>query len=195
MSPSLLLPRRRAMWGALMIAAASPLLLAGCGGGSALPPAQLNPAAPQRPAWDVPNYHAPDQWIEMIAQAGLSRYAALGSDLVSQGRVRLVAPPTLDANYNAFAWLDSGEIWINRPMFERYPDVLDQATIFLHELIHIDSTEQTHLGPWWSAQSEFRAYFATRSQTTAALASAAAPVRESGEAPCEAPLTRRRDGS
>jgi len=182
MALSLLPSRRLILWGALAIVAVTPLLLAGCGGDFALPDSQSTPAAPQTPAWDVPNYHSPDQWIEMIAQAGLSRYAALGRALVSQGRVILVTPPMLDHNYNAYAWLDTEEIWINAPMFERYPDVLDQATIFLHELIHVDSTEQTHFGPWWSAQSDFRAYFATRSQMTAALEPALTWVPDPGQA-------------
>jgi hypothetical protein len=54
-------------------------------------------------------------------------------------------------------------------MFERYPTMLDQATIFLHELIHIRSGEVTHLGPWWVAQDQFRVYYRD-------LATAAAPA-------------------
>lgn len=33
------------------------------------------------------------------------------------------------------------------------------ALLLLHELIHVRSGEQTHLGPWWSAQDEFRRYY------------------------------------
>ncbi|MGC9319601.1 MAG: hypothetical protein ACP5KN_16340 [Armatimonadota bacterium] len=101
----------------------------------------------------------------MIEEAGFPEYAELGRELLADGQVKLVSPPTLEAGFNAFAWIDAREIWINEPMFERYPDVVDQATIFLHELIHIKSGECTHLGPWWSAQSEFHSYWTNR-QTT-----------------------------
>lgn len=160
--------RRSPPWArALMLVAGTggALVISGCGGGT-MAPAQY-PAPPtqtsSRP--DIPNYHAPTEWIEMIATAGLGEYAELGRTMLAEGRVRIVAPPVLDANYNAFAWLDANEIWINEPMFARYPDVLDQATIFLHELIHVKSTEQTHFGPWWSALSEFRAYYEQRPQS------------------------------
>lgn len=152
----------------ILVAVAGSVLLGGCGGAAVVPAQEsATPAQPSHRS-DIPNYHAPSEWVEMIAAAGLAEYAALGRRMLDEGRVRIVAPPSLDANYNAFAWLDSNEIWINEPMFERYPDVLDQATIFLHELIHIKSTEQTHLGPWWSAQSEFRARYVAQS-TAAAL--------------------------
>ncbi len=105
----------------------------------------------------------------MIDEAGLTEYADLGRELLAQGKVRIVSPPELSEPFNAFAWLNTREIWINTPMFERYPDVLDQATIFLHELIHIHSGECTHVGPWWSAQSEFRAYFRDLESNTTEL--------------------------
>ncbi|HCA47808.1 MAG TPA: hypothetical protein DEP45_10775 [Armatimonadetes bacterium] len=101
-------------------------------------------------------------WIDMIDSAGLSEYAQLGRELLAQGKVSMVSPPMLDADYNAFAHVNTREVWINRPMFERYPTMLDQATIFLHELIHIHSGEVTHFGPWWIAQDQFRVYYSTQ---------------------------------
>jgi hypothetical protein len=99
------------------------------------------------------------EWIAMIDEAGMTDYAQLGRELLAQDQVRIVSPPELAPDFNAFAYINTREIHLNTPMFERYPDVLDQATIFLHELIHISSGECTHSGPWWSAQSEFRTYY------------------------------------
>jgi hypothetical protein len=104
----------------------------------------------------------------MIEEAGFADYARLGSEMVASGRVKMVSPPELGENFNAFAFVDTDEIWINRPMFDRYPDVVDQATIFLHELIHIKSGECTHNGPWWSAQGEFHAYWTARQSASVA---------------------------
>jgi hypothetical protein len=104
----------------------------------------------------------------MIAQAGFADYAALGSELLAAGRVSIVSPPDLDENFNAYAFINTREVWINEPMFTRYPDVVDQATIFLHELIHIRSGECTHSGPWWSAQSEFYTYWRNQESTAVA---------------------------
>ena len=105
----------------------------------------------------------------MIEEAGFADYAELGSELLAAGRVRIVSPPELDEDFNAYAFINTREIWINEPMFARYPDVVSQATIFLHELIHIQSGECTHSGPWWSAQSEFYTYWHNQ-QTTAVAA-------------------------
>ncbi len=83
----------------------------------------------------------------MIEEAGFADYAKLGSDMNAAGRVRLVSPPSLGENFNAYAFINTREIWINRPMFARYPTVVEQAN-----------------GPWWSAQSEFYQYW-TASET------------------------------
>ena len=157
--------------GALLLAAATcSSLLTGCGGATA--GATTTPAAPpasQTRAVDIPNFHQPSEWVSMIAEAGFADYAALGSELLAAGRVEIVSPPELDEDFNAYAFINTREIWINEPMFTRYPDVVDQATIFLHELIHIQSGECTHSGPWWSAQSEFYTYWHNQ-QTTAVAA-------------------------
>lgn len=142
--------------------------LAGCGGsvgdtGDTLPGGLPDPPTEMRPTAALAN-----DWIAMIEEAGLCEYAQLGRELLAQDRVRMVAPPMLDADYNAFAHVNTREIWLNRPMFERYPTMLDQATIFLHELIHIRTGEVTHLGPWWVAQDQFRVYY--RDLGTAAVA-------------------------
>ena len=155
----------------LLTAAACSVMLTGCGGGSA--GAMTAPAAPpasQTTGSDIPNYNPPSTWISMIEEAGFADYARLGSEMVASGRVKMVSPPELGENFNAFAYVDTKEIWINRPLFDRYPDVVDQATIFLHELIHIKSGELTHNGPWWSAQGEFHAYWTDR-QSGASVAS------------------------
>lgn len=134
------------------------LLFVGCKRHKKVEPTE---APPPQHNNDIVN--SPEQlvftWIYLIENAGFNEYAALAKYMMSEGRIKFVAPPMLDADYNAFTWLDTDEIWINKPMFTRYPNVLDQATIFLHELIHIKSREQTHNGPWWSAQDEFLAYY------------------------------------
>jgi hypothetical protein len=125
-----------------------------------------------------------EEWIAMIEDAGMAEYAELGRELLAQGRVRIVSPPLLDAGFNAFAHINTREVWINTPMFDRYPDTLDRATIFLHELIHIRSGEITHNGPWWSAQDRFRVYY--RDLQTSAVAVAeinALPDASDGVAP------------
>lgn len=146
--------------------------LAGCGGaeqaitgGVGAIPSETSPT----PDAMTPTAAVANEWIEMIDDAGMTEYAQLGRELLAQGRVRVVSPPRLDVSFNAFAYINTREILINTPMFERYPDLLDQATIFLHELIHIRSGELTHSGPWWSAQSEFRAHYQGLEATALAL--------------------------
>ncbi len=146
--------------------------LAGCGGAS--PPvkdgSETTPTEPSRtPDTTTHTAQVTNEWIDMIDQAGMADYAQLGRDLLAQNRVKIVSPPTLGERFNAFAHINTREVWINTPMFERYPDVLDQATIFLHELIHIHSGEMTHNGPWWSVQNEFRVYYAQLETSVAAL--------------------------
>ncbi len=161
--------RGAVMMGVVLLAGA---YLAGCSGASGPVKENSEPAPDDASrARDTmsPTAVVVNEWIEMIDEAEMTEYAQLGRDLAAQDRVRFVSPPTLDANFNAFAHIDTREIWINEPMFERYPDVLDQATIFLHELIHIYSGECTHSGPWWSAQSEFRAYYADLETSAVAL--------------------------
>ena len=153
----------------LLAAAACSTLMTGCGGaatGATTSPA--SPPASQTRTMDIPNYHAPSEWVSMIAQAGFTEYAQLGSSLIARGRVSIVSPPTLPESFNAYAFIYDSEIWINEPMFARYPDVLSQATIFLHELIHIHSQEASHEGPWWSAQNEFYTYWANQQPTSIA---------------------------
>jgi len=100
------------------------------------------------------------EWLDMIAQAGLTEYAQLGREMLERGAIEVVEPPRLDARFNAWTFLGARpHVWLNAPMWERYPDRIDRATILLHELIHVRSGEQTHLGQWWSAQDEFRRYY------------------------------------
>lgn len=145
---------------AVMIVVAT--LMTGCGGGGT-PAGAVSETAPakdaQAPQTLTPASAMVNEWIEMIDEAGFCDYAQLGREMLQQGRVIIVSPTTLGDNFNAFAHINTREIWLNTPLFERYPDVLDQATIFLHELIHIHSGEATHNGPWWSHQDEFRVYY------------------------------------
>jgi hypothetical protein len=145
--------------------------LAGCGGASKPIDESSGATRAETPRTSgpmTPTSAVANEWIEMIEDAGMPEYAQLGRELLEQGRVRIVSPPTLEWRFNAFAHINTRQVWINTPMFERYPDMLDHATIFLHELIHIRSGEITHNGPWWSTQSEFRVYY--RDLETSALA-------------------------
>lgn len=141
-------------------------LMVGCGGAASDVAPIEDSAGEHQPSAVMQPAAVAEDWADMIEEAGLDEYAELGRRMLHQGRVRFVEPPELEQHFNAFAWINRREIWINEPMFERYPDVLDQATIFLHELIHIKSGECTHNGPWWSAQSEFYGYF-TDQETSA----------------------------
>lgn len=133
----------------------------GCGGGGGvgLSGGSVNP--PGGPA-NLANYQALVQWASLIEQAGLPEYAALGRQLSSGGKAIFVSPPTLGETFNAFSWIAQKEIWINSPLFSRYPKATDQAEIFLHELIHLKSGEASHVGPWWSALDEYRQYWSER---------------------------------
>lgn len=144
----------------LILTASVSLALTGCGGGGA--GVSASGGGDTFPA-NLPNYHTPEQWIALIETAGFQDYADLGRQLVREGKVTVVTPPTLDAQFNAYSWISDKEIWINAPMFTRYPDITQQATIFLHELIHIRSAESTHTGPWWSVQDQFAVYWQTHS--------------------------------
>ncbi|MGI5819792.1 MAG: hypothetical protein ACOX9R_17040 [Armatimonadota bacterium] len=153
--------------------------LTGCGG--AIHPAEGRPIEAATPDAMTPTAVMVNEWIEMIETAGMTEYAQLGRELLAQGRVRIVSPPALDAGFNAFAHINTREIWINTPMFDRYPEVLDRATIFLHELIHIRSGEITHNGPWWSAQNEFRVYYHNLQTSAAARPRHDAPAAVSAD--------------
>ena len=120
----------------------------------------VEPAQPRPPSVAELRNAEVETWCDMIEEACLSDLAALGRRLHAQGRVRFVRPPYLDTEFNAFADVRAGEVWINEPMWSRYPDRLDRATILLHELIHLHSGELSHYGPWWAAQEMFRQYWA-----------------------------------
>lgn len=142
----------------LCIVAASITGCAGGGGGAVVDTPATNNGI------DPANSFDPAAWIELIEAAGTQNpvfyeYAELGRQLVAQGNVVIVSPPTLDESFNAFSWIVEREIWINEPMFTRYPSVIDQATIFLHEMIHIMTGEVTHAGPAWSLQDEFAMFY------------------------------------
>ena len=141
-------------WPSLLLAIVATVALTGCGGGGTGD--SPGPLAPQS---NLPNYHSPEEWIALIETAGLMDYANLGRELLSEQRVKLVAPPLLDEQFNAYSWIADREIWINTPMFARYPGIVEQATIFLHELIHISSMQSTHTGPAWAAQDQFAVYW------------------------------------
>lgn len=148
----------RSTWLLFVFVGLSALTLAGCGGGGEGLTDSVSSGKSTFPA-NLPNYHTFDEWLALIRVAGFSEYADLGAQLVSEGKVTVVMPPTLDASFNSYAWISQREIWINSPMFSRYPDIVHQATIFLHELIHIKSGESTHTGAWWSAQDQFATYW------------------------------------
>lgn len=154
MARSILSPAR-SPWFLLALAVLIAYTLSGCGGGGGDVPGSSGGSFPT----NLPNYHAPEEWIALIQTAGLQEYADLGRQLVKEGKVKIVSPPTLDVSYNAYSWNSEEEIWINSPIFSRYPDIVQQATIFLHELIHIKYGEETHNGPWWSAQDQFVTYW------------------------------------
>ncbi|NLE61254.1 MAG: hypothetical protein GX616_23135, partial [Planctomycetes bacterium] len=133
----------------------------GCAGGGA--GAVVNTPATNNEIDPASSFN-PAAWIDLIEAAGAQNpafyeYAELGRQLVARDKVVLVSPPTLGAGFNAFAWIEEREIWINEPMFTRYPSVIDQATIFLHEMIHIMTGEVTHAGPAWSLQDEFAMFY------------------------------------
>lgn len=141
---------------AISILCLSLLLLTGCHDRRE----PVTPTKPQPPSQAEQRRAEVQTWCDMIEEACLSDLAALGRRMHAQGRVRFVRPPLLDAEWNAFADVRAGEVLINEPLWSRYPDTLDRATIFLHELIHIRSGEMSHYGPWWAAQEMFRQYWA-----------------------------------
>jgi hypothetical protein len=130
--------------------------LAGCGGGGGT--GATDPGGIIFPA-NVPNVHQPDEWIALIEAAGFQEYADLARELLTQRKIRFVRPPTLMSNYNAYAFVPERMIWINEPLFERYPDIVQQAAIFLHEMVHVSSGELSHVGPWWKTTDDFEAYW------------------------------------
>lgn len=133
-------------------------VLTGCGGGGGTGAADSGGTI--FPA-NVPNVHQPEEWIALIEAAGLKDYADLGRELISLRKIRFVRPPTLMSDYNAYAFVPEHLIWINEPLFDRYPDIVQQAAIFLHEMVHISSGELSHVGPWWGITDDFEAYWQT----------------------------------
>ena len=150
----------RHLWLLSVLVTVLSLTFAGCGGGGGDTGSGGGNTFPA----SLPNYHAPSEWIALLEAAGLQEYADLGNQLIRDGKVKVVMPPTLDAQFNAFSWITDREIWINAPMFSRYPNAGLQATIFLHEMIHIKSGESSHAGPWWAVQDQFAAYCQSRTQ-------------------------------
>lgn len=152
----------RATYSLIFVLCLTVVMLAGCGGGE-MPAASPSYGNSRGYATDIPDFHSPEEWIELLEVAGAANptfyeYADLGRQLLANDKVKFVSPPTLGDQFNAFCWIEDQVIWINEPMFARYPDVIEQATIFLHEMIHIKSGEVTHDGPWWSLQNEFETY-------------------------------------
>jgi hypothetical protein len=139
----------------LLLTIVALMILAGCRDKNVHPP------PPEKPNTRVAQVR---EWLDMIDEAGLSDHADLGRTMLAEGRIEFVTPPTpLPSEFNAWADLrEPRRVLLNEPLWERYPDTLDRATILLHELIHIRSGEQTHRGPWWSAQTEFRRYWDAR---------------------------------
>ena len=107
------------------------------------------------------NYHTPTSYANLIRIAGFEKYAQISEDIIDKQGVILVQPPTLPENYNAYAFIPKRSIWLNTPMFVRYPTIQEQAAIFLHELVHIASQEQTHNGLWWADVDKFEKYWST----------------------------------
>ena len=104
-------------------------------------------------------------WIGMIEEAGLTEYSEIGWELWKAGRIQFVRPPYLSEEFNA--WADFHypyTILINEPMWTRYPERLDRASILLHELVHIRTLEMTHYCPYWTDVARFREYWLNREE-------------------------------
>ena len=107
------------------------------------------------------NYHSPTACVNLIRLAGFEAHAKIIDGMIAAKKIILVTPPTLNDSINAYAWIPQKEIWINTPLFARYPDIREQASIILHEVIHIESQEQTHEGPMWKDIQVFEVYWQT----------------------------------
>lgn len=117
---------------------------------------------PKPPEIPLPaNYHTPKQWNDLVRIAGFEKFALIGDAVIASKKVILVSPPTLDDRFNAITWIVEREIWINRSLFARYPTIQEQSAIWVHELVHLDSQEASHNGPWWSVVNEYEHYWQT----------------------------------
>jgi hypothetical protein len=94
-------------------------------------------------------------YTQMIRSAGFFKESDIALNMIANNKIFFVSPPKLPDNFNAWADLGRKEIKLNKPMYDRYPLITHQATIFFHELIHINTGEISHNGPWWSKQDEF----------------------------------------
>jgi hypothetical protein len=94
-------------------------------------------------------------YTQMIRSAGFFEYSDIALNMIGNNKIHFVVPPELDSRFNAWADLGRKEILLNKPMYDRYPLITHQATIFFHELIHINTGEITHNGPWWRDQDKF----------------------------------------
>jgi len=110
-------------------------LLSGCDGGQNFGP-------------DVRSIGKPDprfgQMLDLIAGLGMTNWADFGRGLNQSGRIRLVTTVELDPEFNAFSWLDQQCIWYSEIAFVRYPRLVDQSEILLHELVHVKTGDMSH---------------------------------------------------
>jgi len=146
----------RSLWLLPVALGLSVLALTGCGGGGTTDTASTG--GTMFPS-SIPDVHQPEEWVSLIDAAGFPEYAALGRQLIANRTILLVSPPTLPENYNAYAFIPERRVWINSPMFTRYPNIVQQAAIFLHEMVHIKTGESTHNGEWWAIPDQFEAYW------------------------------------
>lgn len=94
-------------------------------------------------------------YTQMIRSAGFYKEADKGLNMIANNKIFFVTPPELPYKFNAWTDFVRKEITLNKPMYDRYPKITHQATIFFHELIHMNTGEVSHNGPWWSKQDEF----------------------------------------
>jgi len=84
------------------------------------------------------------QMLDVIELVRMTDYSDFGRGLYDRGRIRLVTTVELDQQFNAFSWISEQCIWYSEVTFVRYPCLVDQSEILLHELAHLKTGEQTH---------------------------------------------------
>lgn len=84
------------------------------------------------------------QMLDVIELVRMTDYSDFGRGLYDRGRIRLVTTVELDQQFNAFSWISEQCIWYSEVTFVRYPRLVDQSEILLHELAHLKTGEQTH---------------------------------------------------
>lgn len=107
---------------------------------------------------EPPPARVPPQVGEALAQIAASGvaddYAALGVTMLKRGQIVVVAEPAGVPGYLGWADLTPpAHIELAERLMGYPPEQV--AYVLLHELVHIRSTEQTHLGPWWGVLDDY----------------------------------------